>query len=284
MENKITKGIIILYHAECGDGFGSAWAAWKKFGDKASYIPVNHGGTYPDNFSDKEIYTLDLTLPKEITEKLIKTNKRLTSIDHHISSEEITKITHDYSFDNTHSGAVLSWKYFHPEKPVPKLLLFIEDIDIWKFGYPETGNFISALNLYDFSFELFDKVSLEIEDPVKLKDYLLKGEVISQHDKKITDELAQTAILVEFEGYKVYAVNAPDFIKSELGHKLSQSFPFAIVWRQKKDKIFVSLRSSDGGINVSEIAKKYGGGGHKGAASFSFPAGQEFPWKIIKNE
>ena len=284
MENKITKDIVVLYHAECGDGFGAAWAAWKKFGDEADYIPINHGSTYPDNFSNKKIYTLDLTLPKEITEKLLKTNKRLTSIDHHISAEEVTKMTQDYSFDNKHSGAVLTWKYFHPDKPVPKLLIFIEDIDIWKWEYPETGHFISALNLYDFSFELFDKVALEIEDPLKLKEYLLKGEVISQHDKKITDELVKTAILVEFEGYKVYAVNAPDFIKSELGHKLSQSFPFAIVWRQKKDKIFVSLRSSDGGINVSEIAKKYGGGGHKGAASFSFSIGQEFPWEIIKNE
>ena len=283
MENKTIKDIVILYHGECGDGFGAAWAAWKKFGDKAIYIPVSHGGVYPDNFSDKEIYTLDLTLPKEITEKLLKINKRLTSIDHHISAEEITKMTQDYSFDNNHSGSVLTWKYFHPEKPIPKLLLFIEDIDIWKFKYPETGNFISALNLYDFSFELFNKVALEIEDPAKLKEYLLKGEVISRYDKKITDELAQTAILVEFEGYKVYAVNAPDFIKSELGYKLYQSFPFAIIWRQKKDIVFVSLRSN-GKINVSEIAKKYGGGGHKGAASFSFPAGHSFPWKFIKNE
>ncbi len=280
-ENKITKDIVILYHADCNDGFGAAWAAWKKFGDEADYIPVGHGGTYPDYFSNKEIYTVDLTLPKEITEKLLKTNKRLTSIDHHIGAKEITEMTQDYSFDNNHSGAVLAWKYFHPDKPVPKLLLFIEDIDIWKFEYPETKNFISALNLYDFSFELFDKVALEIKDPVKLGEYISKGQVISQHDKKIIDQLSQTAILVEFEGYKVYAVNAPDFVKSELGHKLAQSFPFAIVWRQKKDKVFVSLRS-DSGINVSEIAKKYGGGGHRTAASFSFPAGQPFPWKIIK--
>jgi uncharacterized protein len=274
------KNIIVLYHAECGDGFGAAWSAWKKFGDSADYIPVSHGYSYPDNFSDKEIYTLDLTLPREITEKLLKANKRLTSIDHHIGAEEVTKMTQEYSFDNNHSGSVLAWKYFHPEKQVPRLLLFIEDVDIWKWEYPETGNFISALNLYDFSFELFDKVALEIEDPIKLKEYLSRGEVISQHDKKITDELVKTAILVEFDNYKVYAVNAPDFIKSELGHELSKSSPFAIVWRQKKDKVFVSLRSS-GNINVSEIAKKYGGGGHKGAASFSFPVGQPFPWKII---
>ncbi len=282
MTERITKDIVILYHAECNDGFGSAWAAWKKFGDEADYIPISHGYSYPDYFIDKTIFTLDLTLPKAITEKLLKTNKRLTSIDHHVGAEKITKTTQDFSFDNNHSGSVLAWKYFHPEKPVPKLLLLIEDVDIWKWEYPETKNFISAFNLYDdFSFELFDKVALEIEEPDKLEDYLLKGEVISQHNKKIISELSKIAILVEFEGYKVYAVNAPDFIKSELGHRLSESFPFAIVWRQKKDRIFVSLRSDDT-INVSEIAKKYGGGGHRAAASFSFPAEQPFPWKIIR--
>lgn len=33
------KEIVIIYHAQCRDGLGSAYAAWKKFGDNASYIP-----------------------------------------------------------------------------------------------------------------------------------------------------------------------------------------------------------------------------------------------------
>src|SRR3989344_666110 len=143
---KISKEIIILYHADCNDGFGAAWAACRTVGDLADYIPVTLG-LYPSDFTNKEIYTLDLTLPKEITEKLLNTNKRLTSIDHHISAEEVTKMTQDYSFDNSHSGSVLAWKYFHPEKPVPRLLLFIEDVDIWKWEYPESRNFISAFSL-----------------------------------------------------------------------------------------------------------------------------------------
>ena len=33
------KNIVIIYHTDCRDGFGAAWAAWKKFGDSATYIP-----------------------------------------------------------------------------------------------------------------------------------------------------------------------------------------------------------------------------------------------------
>ena len=39
--------ISVLYHADCPDGFGGAYAAWKKFGDTAEYIPVKYGRTPP---------------------------------------------------------------------------------------------------------------------------------------------------------------------------------------------------------------------------------------------
>ena len=87
---------------------------------------------------------------------------------------------------------------------------------------------------------------------------------------------------VEFEGYQVYAVNVTHPIKSFVSVALREKFPpFSIAWFQEDDMIHVSLRS-DGSVDVSEIAKKYGGGGHKAAAGFSFPAGQPFPWKIVK--
>lgn len=95
-------------------------------------------------------------------------------------------------------------------------------------------------------------------------------------------ELVGNAQKVKFEGYAVYALNAPPFFASELGHALAKKLPpIAIVWRQEKRKIKVSLRSN-GKVDVSKIAKRYGGGGHKAAAGFAFEAERKFPWKIIK--
>ena len=280
-ESKITKDIIILYHAECADGFGAAWTAWKKFGDEADYIPVTLG-KYPNNFINKKIYTLDLTLPKEITENLLKNNKRLTSIDHHISTKDVTEMTQDYSFDNNHSGAVLTWKYFNPDKPIPKLLLLIEDSDIWKWEYPETNNFIASLPLFDYNFKTWDKIYLDTEDPEKIKDYLFRGEVINTYLEKIANNLIKHAQKVEFEGYQVFSANVGHPVKFFIIKALIKKHqPFIVTWVQEGDMIHVSLRS-DGSVDVSEIAKKYGGGGHKNAAGFNFPADQSFPWKIIK--
>ena len=49
------KNNIVLYHAGCPDGFGAAWACWKKFGDNAEYMPVSHGSP-PPNVEGKNVY------------------------------------------------------------------------------------------------------------------------------------------------------------------------------------------------------------------------------------
>ena len=282
------KDKVIFYHAECKDGFGGAWAAWKKFGGEADYISIGHNSYLPDELKNKEIFFIDIIpglVDGKAIKKLVEENKSVVAIDHHRTNEPKMMFFKEHSFDNNHSGAVLAWKYFHPNKPMPRLLLFIEDMDIWKREYPESNKFISALVLEDFSFESWDKIASDIEEPEKLKEYLSKGDIVSRHSNKIIDWLSGTAILVDFEGYKVYAVNAPDFIKGQAANKLAEKLPpFAIAWVQEKDIVSVSLRAGKNDFDVSELAQKYGGGGHKAAAGFSFPAGQPFPWKIIKNE
>ncbi len=276
------KDKIILYHADCSDGFGGAWAAWKKFGDEADYIPIEHQKPLPEGLKNKQIFFIDIIPDEENIKKVINENESVIAIDHHKTSESKMNLFKEHSFDNSHSGAVLAWQYFHSKKPVPKLLLFIEDMDIYKWEYPETSRFIAALALYDYNFEIWDKISLEAEDSEKLKDYLSKGEVINVYLKRMADDLVQHAQKVDFEGYQVYAANVHHPIKSFVGPILREKHPpFAITWVQEGDVIHVSLRSDDS-VDVSEIAKKYGGGGHRAAAGFSFPAGEPFPWKIIK--
>ena len=37
---------LIYYHADCIDGFGAAYAAWRHFGQNASYHPMHHGDAW----------------------------------------------------------------------------------------------------------------------------------------------------------------------------------------------------------------------------------------------
>ena len=62
--------------------------------------------------------------------------------------------------------------------------------------------------------------------------------------------------------------NLPYTLTSDAGHLLANGEPFAACyWDTPTGRVF-SLRSTDDGLDVSEIAKKYGGGGHRNASGF----------------
>lgn len=277
------KDIVILYHAECPDGFGGAWAAHKKFGNLADYIAVEHNELVPEGLTEKEIYLIDFSYPEEITQELISKNRRVTAIDHHISAERAVKMTQDYSYSIDHSGSVLAWMYFHSNKTVPKILQYIEDRDIWKFKLEGTDPICTFIDSFDFSFGQWDQLALDIEDDSKRADSLFQGSIMFKHEQKLTQMVIEDgAKEVYFEGHKVYAVNAPYFFASHIGNILcTRKPPFSIIWRENSQKVHVSLRS-DGTVDVSQIAEKFGGGGQKAAAGFDLPSIGSFPWKEIK--
>jgi hypothetical protein len=280
-ERKINKDIVVLYHANCTDGFCAAWAAWKKFGDSADYVGINPGTAPLSSLVDKEIYTVDLTFSTVYIPKLVKENKRLTSIDHHLTGEKEAAMTYDYLFDLKHSGAVLSWQYFHPNKKVPKLLNYVEDFDLWLFKLPYTKEIVSYLDLFDFDFKVWDSLITDFDDPKKFKKILPQAKLLLLHEKKLIERIVNNdSELVEFEGYRTYAVNCPIF-GSQIGNVLYGKLPpMSIVWYRDKNRLKFGLRS-DGSVNVSELAKKFGGGGHKGSSGFALPIGSPFPWKKI---
>ncbi len=268
--HSVRKQIVVLYHSNCSDGFGAAYSAWKKFGSRAEYVAVQHQMPPPKGLTDKEIYSVDFAYPIPITKKLIRENKRVTAIDHHISSKTATLLTEKPLYAVNHSGAVLSWKYFHSGKKVPLLLSYIEDTDIWKFKLPHTKEIFAYLDLFNFDFRVWDKLVREFENPKRRKHWLQAGSIILKNEDRLISRLvANNKELVRFAGKKIYAINSPLF-QSEIGHILSaMKPPIAIVWKEKQGNIFVSLRS-DGSVDVSKIAKRFGGGGHReiGGASW----------------
>lgn len=281
---KLTKNIVVLYHNDCTDGFSSAWAAWKKLGDKADYIGINPGVAPIDGLKDKEIYMVDLIYPIQYLNKLIATNKKFVAIDHHVSNQKSFELIKNGFFDIKRSGAVLAWKYFHPKTKIPKLLNHVEDMDLWKFEIPKSKEIIAYLDTVDFSFEKWDEVAKDMENKSRYNEYLSKGVFILKYqDRLIGDIISNHAVLVDFLGYKTYAVNSPIFnsqIANTLYKKLS---PIGIVWAQENNgSIHVSLRSN-GAVDVSKLAMKFkGGGGHKAASGFYIENCSKLPWKKIK--
>ena len=277
------KKIAIIYHADCPDGFGGAWAAWKKFGSKAEYIPAQHGTLPPASVKSREVYLIDFVYPEAITKRLIAHNTRVTAIDHHISAEKVTKLTAHYSYALNHSGAVLAWNYFH-KTPAPLLLRYVEDTDLWRFVLPHSKEISSFLQLFEYEFSEWSVIAQQLASSIGRKKIIEQGRLILRYeDKLVKDLVKKNAELVSFFGIKALAVNSPKF-ESQIGHELVKKMsPLGIVWRKKAGEIRVSLRSNDK-VDVSKLASRIaGGGGHKRAAGFAFKfnPGKKFPWRYL---
>ncbi|MEK7062332.1 MAG: DHHA1 domain-containing protein [Patescibacteria group bacterium] len=277
------KQIIVLYHND-HDGFGAAWTAWKKFGDKADYFPIQYKGRediLPKGLKNKEIYLVDLCFSANTMKRLLEENKKVVVIDHHIGRKEEVKISSDYLFDIKHSAAVLSWKYFYPRKKIPQLLKVIEDMDIWKFKISHTRELLASLDTHSFNFLKWNKIANDFENARKRKKYINEGRAIVKYQDNLIKKIVEYGEKAVFEGHQVFVVNSP-ILESELGNYVSKNKKIiGLVWSYRKGLFKGSLRN-EGKVNLSDLAKKYGGGGHKAAAGFTFNAEIKLPWKKIK--
>lgn len=256
---------LILYHANCLDGFGAAYAAWRKFGDSADYLPVNYGNPPPD-VSGKEVYILDFSYPREVLIQMHANAESLLVLDHHRTAQANLEGLDFAVFDMERSGCVMAWEYFFPCAPVPLMLLLIQDRDLWRFERLATKAFCEALRgLVAMDFEAWDDALHQC------KSLTQQGEALLQVFDADIQALLPRQHPWNHDGITGLAVNALPKYASELGNKLAQaSGTFGLVYSYDgaSKQWHYSLRSI-GDFDVSEIAKVFGGGGHKNAAGFS---------------
>ena len=280
------KDIVVIYHGDCRDGFGAAFAAWKKFGDTASFFPAFDRINPPEGLQNKSVYILDYSYPLEVLQKLNEENKLLVVIDHHISAKTTIESFPQNIFNNDHSGAVLAWQYFHKNTEVPELLLYVEDHDLWHFFLPENREFNTALRTYPTEFSVWDKLIEDLKNEDFLINFIAKGAMLGKFEDDLVAKIFSYREKVLFEGMETYAINSSRIYRSILGNRLAElnqsegKKPFGIVYYHSAGNLNISLRSL-GDFDVSEIAQKYGGGGHKNAAGIKLDSFSNLPFSFL---
>ena len=265
---------LIIYHGNCLDGFGAAYAAWRHFsstGEKVEYLAASHGDEPPD-CRGKLVYIVDFSYKRAVLQQICAQAERVVILDHHVSAEQdLAGLTDEYDnltvvFDMQRSGAVLSWEHFHAGEP-PLLLQHVQDRDLWRFVMDGTDAINTALISYPFDFDFWHRVSESNEALARLRD---EGETINRYRAQMIAQFKGRAVMGEIAGYTVPVVNAPHTIISELLGELALEHPFAAGYQDKGSRRSWSLRSRrDGGADVSKIAEAFGGGGHRNAAGFA---------------
>ncbi len=288
---------IVFFHYPCQDGLASAWIVKKYHDENDKYIElrgINHSESIDiEVFRDKNVLFCDITplsckILNSDTENSIecfeKYCKKIVILDHHISAQESLKNKSYAIFDMSKSGATLTWSYFYENRDIPLFIKMIEDRDLWRWNIEKSEEFTTAFykviqqyEHYDFNSMFEEFYNLHREHLIRktniLKKYIEFGTILrkaTNNDVKFIVKKCSRRI-DNYKDYKICIVNCPNEYISEVGNLLSSKdeIDFAILWRHDhvENKYFVSLRSC-GDIDVSKIAKEFGGGGHKNASGF----------------
>lgn len=278
---------ICIYHANCDDGFAAAYAVWKRFGDGVEFAPCQYGQDAPD-VTGKDVLIVDLSFKKDVMRDLGEAARRIIVLDHHKTAEaELAGFLQlscaggpfekryadrmiegvGVCFDMEKSGCRLAWEYCFGDEPMPDWFAAVEDRDLWRFDLIGTKEICIAIRSMPRDFELWDTFTAE--------NLANEGVTIRRYVDMIVSNICDTAFEEEIAGHKVpVAACSYDFV-SETGHELlnrNPDAPFAACIVRSHDGVTYSLRSMDNRMDVSEIAKANGGGGHRNAAGFRIEA------------
>ena len=224
---------LVIYHANCTDGFGAAFAAWLKFGDEAEYIPMSYNQALPEQLHSPvglELYILDFSFRRDQMDTFFKYAKRVVWLDHHKTAFETWLDGLTYSvldpnevvvgsppavgqvkeaYRNTDkmyvrlhadkSGALLAWEYFHTSTEVPMLIKHIDDRDRWQFKMNGSRELHAVLaSLKPWSFEQWDRIlaetSYRANDGTGIDALYRDGAVLLRaHKQQVKSALKQAA-------------------------------------------------------------------------------------------
>ncbi len=269
---------LCYFHAGCPDGFGAAWAVWRAWGSGGRYLPRGHeDGLELRQVVDAQVVFVDIAPSNELLRQIASQARQVVVLDHHVSSreryvsdpglhEEIQRGGHEVSYDLSHSGAVLAWQHFHPREPTPALLRYVEDQDLWSWKLPDSEPVNAAIGSYPRDFETWDELAAR-----PLEELVEEGTPILRSQRIEVERVVKSAHPLRLDGRRIEAVNAPN-LRSSIGHELAQRASFGLPWgavyRLNGRRVDVSVYSI-GELDVSRVAARYGGGGHRNAAGFS---------------
>jgi oligoribonuclease NrnB/cAMP/cGMP phosphodiesterase (DHH superfamily) len=262
------KQPLVIYHANCWDGFCAACITRKWLGQDCEFRPAQYGQTppTPDDVFERDVYILDFSYSRPILTTLAADAKTMTVLDHHKTAEAELRGLPFCTFDMDKSGARLTWEHFygHGNALCPWLVDYTEDRDLWRHRLEDSEAVNAALRSYPLDFDLWD--DFQYQHPV---DFTREGEAIRRREKQIVSDHVRNAVPVPaFLPAGALCVNATVMF-SEIAGELAKDRPYGACYFFRQDgRKQWSLRSRDGGTDVSVIAKSFGGGGHAQAAGF----------------
>lgn len=262
-----------FYHSADLDGHCSGAIIKQKYPD-CEMIGIDYGDDFPWEVIKKDeiVYMVDFSLEPFCDMEKLNDMCLLTWIDHHktaiAEAQKRSFEAYKQKIRLSLAGCELTWEFCHPDTMMPITVYLLGRYDVWDHGDPRVLPFQYGMGLFDTNPENIEFWEKHLNG--FYPEIMVKGDDIieyrSKEDKKYCENCA---FEVEFEGLKFIVIN-----RILTNSKIFDSFydpnkhdgMMTFGYRNKQWK--VSMYSDKEDIDLSLIAKKHGGGGHKGACGF----------------
>lgn len=278
--------MICFYHSRDLDGFTSGAIVKKAYPD-AELIGYDYGQPIPrtkEQLAGQDVILIDVSFPIGDIMEISQVTKSFLWIDHHASAYG------DYRnhvppgvqavMEIGKAACEIAWKFFYPLQEPPTAVVLLGAYDTWRkddkavwddviypFQFGMRGHCTSPETFPDLLLIEYNK---SIDATNLISSILREGKAIVQYQTEMNAlNCKRNSFEFEFEGLKAICLNGggfnSDVFKSVYDpekHDIMMPFQF-------NGKFWVfSLYDDKGSTDCSALAKKYGGGGHKGAAGF----------------
>lgn len=271
MKNKPKSNdrILCFFHANCTDGAAAAAVIRRKY-PQAKCYPMNHGDPIRARVKGKKLFIVDFSFDEATLRRFKEEAQEVHWYDHHVTALPTRDLLGWGTLDLEESGASLTWKQEFAKEPMPRIIEYVRDKDLYHFKLPHSREISMYLRgVEDITNPLAPcwKELLELKDEKKWQEMIDQGARMLDFQKQTLRKGLKNAFEINFHGHKTLVVNwsleasdMGEYIYKDLGYEVAIMFFFT-------GKTFnFSLRSNK--VDVSKIALKYGGGGHPGAAGF----------------
>lgn len=287
---------LCIYHGNCADGFAAAWVVRNHFKGSVNF----HAGVYgdaPPDVTGRDVIMVDFSYKRDVLYAMAQKANTIVVLDHHkTAADDLAQLSLSHYwdpkglrnctemdgrlpievvFDMARSGAMIAWDYFNTtgnqRTAPPKLLEHIQDRDLWLFKLEGTREIQANVFSYPYDFAVWDELMRSSVDVLRIEGRAIER----KHHKDIAELVGVSKRRMKICGHSVPVANLPYTLSSDAGHLMAKGEPFAACYMDNPGGRVFSLRSAPDGVDVSAIAKAYGGGGHQHASGFTVAIGWE---------
>lgn len=292
----MSKPVVVIYHKADYDGSFCREIARRFFEDRADYIGWDYGDDVPDVTKYEHVFMLDISIDR------LMAIPNLVWIDHHRSAIEkyvpdLGKGPVGYYIDGV-AACRLAWQYFNCEysplnphcHPCNYALPVKQDFIDRKVSEPLAVRLAGEYDVWDHRDEQQDVAfQFGLDSRKELRWNLLLGPngegddyvattveygiiAMQCYAKRDADVMRERSFLVNFEETNFLALNTPRCNSGtfkvldvpETGHEALMAF----FWNGREWSVSLYHAAHRKDLDLSQIAVRYGGGGHAGACGF----------------